>query len=141
MDGGVPELRVLIIDDNVDFATSMSYLLQMQEGCKTAVAFDGESGVRVAQLFQPALILLDFDLAGAKGSDVLQEIHNLPGTVSHAMSVCVTGNTDPETESRCLGAGFTRFLRKPISADSLAMILAEAHSRVQYEASAQGPPA
>jgi hypothetical protein len=45
-----PELRALVIDDSVDSATSLSYLLQLL-GCKTAVTFGGAMGLRVAQLF------------------------------------------------------------------------------------------
>ena len=44
------ELRVLIVDDDVDAATSFSYVLQIL-GCKTAVAFGSTMGLRVAQLF------------------------------------------------------------------------------------------
>ena len=34
------ELRALVVDDNIDAATSFSYLLQLL-GCRTAVAFGG----------------------------------------------------------------------------------------------------
>src|SRR4051812_4136963 len=62
-DAEVPELRALVVDDNVDAATSLSYLLQLL-GCKTAVAFGGGMGLRVAQLFQPAIVFLDLDMPG-----------------------------------------------------------------------------
>src|SRR4051794_20127306 len=46
------DLRALVIDDNVDTATSLSFPLQIL-GCKSAVSFGGTMGLRVAQLFQP----------------------------------------------------------------------------------------
>jgi PleD family two-component response regulator len=48
-------LRVLVVDSDVDSATTLSYLLQVV-GCRTAVAFGASMAARVAELFQPSLV-------------------------------------------------------------------------------------
>ena len=122
------DLRVLIVDDNVDAATSLSYLLQMI-GCKTAVAFGGERGVRVAELFQPALLILDLDMPGMDGCEVLRRVKRLPGPVGQAMAVCLTGSARPDDGERCLGAGFDLFVAKPVEPQALSDMLLAARTR------------
>ena len=54
---------MLVIDDDVDAANSLSYLLQIA-GYPTAVAYGGEMGLRIAKLFKPALVFLDLQMPG-----------------------------------------------------------------------------
>jgi CheY-like chemotaxis protein len=122
------ELRVLIVDDSVDAATSLSYLLQMI-GCKTAVAFGGEMGVRVAELFQPALVFLDLNMPGHDGCEVLARARKLQGRIAHAIFVCLTGTGNLEDEQRCLAAGFDHFIRKPLEPAALSELLLKARAR------------
>lgn len=124
-----PELRVLIVDDDIDAATSLSYLLQLV-GCKTAVAFDGVDAVQVSQLFQPALVFLDFDMPGDDGCAVLAKLRALPGQVSRAFFVCLTGQSDPGRRQACIDIGFDRFESKPLEPLNMKTILDEARARI-----------
>lgn len=123
------ELRALVIDDNVDAATSLSYLLQLL-GCKTAVAFGGETGLRVAQLFQPTLMFLDLDMPGRDGYEVIAEARRFDGPVAQALFVCLTARNESTDEQRCLDAGFDRFLTKPMKPGALQLLLEEARERL-----------
>lgn len=123
------ELRVLVVDDNVDAATSLSYLLQLL-GCKTAVAFGGVMGLRVAELFQPSLVFLDLDMPGQDGCAVLAEAKKLGGPVANALFVCLTGRSQEGDERRCISAGFDRFIPKPIEPLAMQAVLTEARRRM-----------
>lgn len=133
---GPTELRVLIVDDDIDTATSFSYVLQIL-GCKTAVAFGGSMGLRVAQLFQPGLVFLDLGMPGGDGCETLLAARSIEGPVASAMYVCLTGRDDPAEERRCLEAGFDRFVSKPMDASLLPDLLAEARTRAAGGAPAQ----
>jgi CheY-like chemotaxis protein len=127
-DGSDPgDLRVLVIDDNVDTATSMSFLLQML-GCKSAVAYGGTMGLRVAQLFQPGLVFVDLDMPGPDGCETLVALRSLDGAAGQGLMVCLTGK-DAEVD-RCREAGFDRVVLKPMHPDTLAEVLAEARARL-----------
>lgn len=123
-----PDLRVLIVDDDVDAATSLSYVLQIV-GCKTAVAFGGTMGLRVAQLFQPNLCFVDLGMPGSDGLETLRALREIDGPVARAMFVCLTGRNDPEDRQRCIEAGFDHFVTKPMDAKTLPELLALAHER------------
>ena len=134
-----PELRVLVVDDNVEAATTLCYLLQIA-GCRTAIGFGGLMGLRVAQLFQPSLMLIDFDMPGMDGCELLGQIKAQSGPAS-AVAVCLTGLTDPTLEARCRGAGFDHFMAKPIDGGALADLIAETHARVAARAVDGAAPA
>jgi CheY-like chemotaxis protein len=99
-----PEVRVLVVDDNVDAATSLGYLLQLM-GAKTAVAFGGDMALRLARLFQPMLILVDLRMPGLDGCQVMREARALPGV-------------DPDTLFACFSA--TRGLLEQLQARASA---------------------
>jgi DNA-binding response OmpR family regulator len=51
-------LRVLVVEDEVAIATMYQFKLS-QQGYDVRCAFDGIDGLKQAEQFQPALILLD----------------------------------------------------------------------------------
>lgn len=123
-----PELRVLVVDDNVDAATSLSYLLQLL-GCKTAVAFGGEMALTVAKLLRPSLVFLDLDMPGRDGCEVLKLMRDLDDRLREALYVCLTGRSDPSDKERCTAAGFDIFVSKPLEPVMLGELLDQARSR------------
>jgi len=122
------ELRVLIVDDHVDCASSLGCLLETM-GCRTATAFGGEMGLRMAVLFKPDLVFLDLEMPGANGCEVLAAVRGLGGPAADAMFVCLTGTGTAHAEEECAAAGFDEFVRKPISYLTLAEIVARARDR------------
>ncbi len=122
------ELRVLIVDDHVDCASSLGCILETM-GCRTATAFGGDMGLRMASLFKPDLVFLDLEMPGANGCEVLAEVRRLGEPLSEAMYVCLTGTQTARAEAQCAAAGFDEFVRKPISYLALARIVARAHDR------------
>jgi two-component system CheB/CheR fusion protein len=139
LDNGPPELRVLVIDDNLDAAISFSYLLQVI-GCRTSTAFGGEMGARVAQLFQPVLVFIDLNMPGPDGCEVVSLLRQMGGSLAQAVCVCLTATGHTDDEARCLAAGFDRFLRKPLEPSALAELIDLARQRQgTAEAAAAAP--
>lgn len=131
------EVRALVVDDSVDAATSLAYLLQILD-CRTAVAFGGPMALRVAQLFRPAIVFLDLDMPGQDGFEVLAALRKDEGPVATALVVCLSGRS--EDERRCLDAGFDRFVSKPIQPSVLHDLLVEARRRIAVAAAGGVPP-
>jgi len=125
------ELRVLVVDDDIAAANSLSYLLQIT-GCPTAVAYGGEMGVRIAQLFKPALVFVDLQMPDANDCKVFSGA-KLEGRLPRALYVCLTEGRDPAARDECLNAGFDFFAPKPLQAESLGEILraARAHAKLR----------
>ncbi len=69
--------RVLIIEDEPDFATLLEYQLQ-RKGYETVKALDGRSGAEEAVRCAPDLIVLDLMLPKMSGLDVCRHIRSIP---------------------------------------------------------------
>ena len=132
------ELRVLVVDDHIDAATSLTTLLQLL-GCRAALAFGGSMALRVARLFRPDVVILDLDMPGLDGCEVLQEMRELEETPTHTLYVCLTGRSEPEDRRRCEAAGFHRFFSKPLDPDELAALIEEGRLRANRQRAAAQP--
>lgn len=104
-------IRALVVDDHVDVASTTCELLQML-GCKTAAAFGGITGARLAELFRPDIVFLDLGMPDLDGEAALTRIREA-GRVD-ALFVCMTGRDDPALRERSIQAGFDHFLTKPV---------------------------
>ncbi len=125
-----PGLRVLVVDDNVDAAQSLSMLLEMQGGCRTETAFDGLSALEAARSFEPEALILDIklpDMSGYRLAQILREDERLAG----ALLIALSGFGHQEATEASLSAGFDYHLTKPVSVAELLDVLAkgrDAHS-------------
>jgi len=113
-------LRALVVDDHVDVANVTCALLQSM-GCKTAAAFGGITGARLAELFKPDIVFLDLGMPDLDGEGALSRIREA-GRVD-AVFVCMTGRDDPELRERSLRAGFDHFLTKPVEPETFERLI------------------
>ena len=65
--------KILIVDDDKHIAELIS-LYMMKDGYETEEVYDGREAVKMAESFQPDLILLDLMLPGLDGYQVCTEI-------------------------------------------------------------------
>ena len=113
--------KILIVDDNVDNAESLSMLLGLK-GHETEVAFDGESALAVAAAFAPDVVLLDIGLPKMNGIEVCRRMRREPWGRAIRI-VAVTGWGQDEDRRRSSEAGFDRHLVKPVDYCELEGVL------------------
>jgi len=114
---GASGIRVLIVDDNVDAATSLSYVLALA-GYHTAVAHDGKRALEVAETLRPDIALLDIGLPGMSGHEVARRLRAAPWG-GELRLIAVTGWGRESDRARTLEAGFDAHLTKPIDPEML----------------------
>ena len=126
--------RILVVDDNTDGVAFLTMLLAMV-GHETATAFDGIAAISVAQQFDPHIVLLDLDLPKLDGYEACRRIRGEAWGKS-MMLVAVTGLGGEDDRMRSLEAGFDMHLVKPVSAETLMLVLAAIIIAVQSAYSA-----
>ena len=118
---------LLLVEDNVDAADSLSELLRMT-GCQDTVAHDGADVIRKALQIAPDLILCDLGLPGKlDGLEVARACRAEP-TLRSVRLVAMSGYSSPDDHAQAQGAGFECLLTKPLNWESLAKIIAETSS-------------
>ena len=69
------EIRLVVVDDHALFRAGLISLLDEMDGIVVAgEAEDGQGAIKTIQQIQPDLVLLDVNLSGMSGVDVVREI-------------------------------------------------------------------
>jgi CheY-like chemotaxis protein len=126
MDDG-PRCRVLVVDDNVDSAQSMSLLLGL-EGYVVECAYDGEEALARAAQFGPDVVLLDLGLPRFSGYEVARRLRGEAGGVplpDDVLLVAVSGYGRERDRQAAREAGFDLHLTKPADPDEVLRVLVE----------------
>ncbi|MGO8672850.1 MAG: response regulator, partial [Capsulimonadaceae bacterium] len=114
-DNLAPEDRVsLIIEDDAAFAGILMAVAR-EQGFKTLVAQDGDTGLALARKFKPDAVSLDLKLAGLDGWSVLDYLKRDPET--RHIPVQVISVMDRH-EGASVGA--VSYLAKPVSSEALS---------------------
>ena len=114
--------RILLADDNADFAQSLAQLLSAR-GHDVRVAYDGAQALEAAEAFRPQVAFLDIGMPKVHGYDVARQMR-LHATTAQCVLVAVTGWGQEGDRQRAREAGFDRHLTKPVDPREIASILA-----------------
>jgi PAS domain S-box-containing protein len=118
----VSNLRILVVDDNRDVATSFAMLLRAI-GNNVRIAYDGEEAVQAAGQFRPDVAFLDIGMPKMNGYEAARAIRQQPW--GHDMVlVAITGWGQQEDRKRSDEAGFDHHMIKPVDSDKLMSSLA-----------------
>jgi CheY-like chemotaxis protein len=105
----------MVVDDNVDLTEPMKMLLEM-EGYEVIVANDGADALHKAIQFVPEVFLIDLGLPDMTGFDLATALRGSPA-LGNANLIALTGNAQPMLSERCMAAGFSNYLVKPVPID------------------------
>jgi PAS domain S-box-containing protein len=123
---GMRRCRILVVDDNVDAAESMTMTLELF-GYETRAAHDAETGLRIASEFAPQVILLDIGLPDQNGYEVARRIRQAPWGADIFL-IATTGWGQEADKQLAQDAGFDRHLTKPVDFEKLQALLAQRRS-------------
>jgi CheY-like chemotaxis protein len=115
--------RILIVDDNVDAATSLAMLLTMR-GHDVIVAHDGLEAIEKTQRFAPEIVMMDLGMPKLDGIEAARRLRALPGGSAFRL-VALTGWGQETDRERTRQAGFDAHLVKPADPETLAAVLSD----------------
>lgn len=120
-ESGPPGRRVLVVDDNVDSALSMSRMLKIL-GYEVATAHDGLQALDVTEMFQPEVILMDVGMPRMNGYEAARRIRERHG--NRLKIIALTGWGQDADRERSRAAGCDAHLVKPVDLGELQSVLA-----------------
>jgi len=119
-------LRILVVDDNVDAADSVAWLLRHQSH-DVRTAHDGRSAIEMAAEFRPRVVVLDLGLPKVDGYEVSRRLRDSADT-RDALIIAVSGYGQDEDRRRSTEAGFDYHFIKPVDFQTLLGVLRGAHN-------------
>ena len=108
--------EILIVDDD---ALSRKILAQVltSAGYNCQVCGDGGEALEMIHANPPSLLLLDFDMPGANGAEVLKRLRSdQDHAIAQVPTIMLTAHGSEESEVNCLQAGADDFVTKPVNA-------------------------
>jgi response regulator of citrate/malate metabolism len=111
-------LRTIIVDDDVEVASLHARFVAAHPAFSVAaVAHNGPTALELIAEHRPDLVLLDFDLPGLSGLDVLRDVRALGGAQPEVIAVTAARDVDSVRQAR--SAGIQHYLVKPFTAVNL----------------------
>ncbi len=122
-------INVLIVDDNNEFAQTISELIELEGySCKVAGTYSG--ALSAFQNFDIDCIISDLNLPDGTG---IQLLHNIRKEGSHIPLILISGNITTSTYHEALQLGAFDLFEKPINIPKLFNVIKNAiMAGIQY---------
>jgi two-component system, OmpR family, response regulator CpxR len=119
--------RVLLVDDEREFIQTLSERLGMRE-IGSAVAYDGESALEMLANDEPDVMLLDLQMPGINGIEVLKRVKE---TRPEIEVIILTGHGTQKDRDLCMQIGAFAYLEKPVDIEVLSKTLSLANDKMR----------
>ena len=108
--------QILIVDDD-PLSRKILVRALLQTGYVCRESSDGMDALRQVRADPPSLLLLDFDMPGLNGAEVLKQLRaDQDPEIAQLPAIMLTGHGGEDSEVLCLEAGADDFVTKPINA-------------------------
>lgn len=126
--------KVLLVDDEREFVQTLSERLMMRD-MGSAVAYDGESALKLIKDDEPEVIIVDLKMPGIDGFDVLRKVKE---THPEIEVIIVTGHGSEEDRQLCLDLGAFAYLQKPLDINALSETIQQANEKIRQKKEDEG---
>jgi PAS domain S-box-containing protein len=117
-DEPVEACRLLLVEDNADLAAMLADHLR-GAGHQVLCARSGAGGLEAAVQERPEVIVMDVEMPDMDGLEAIRRIRAEPG-LENTPILALTALAMPGDRERCLAAGATDYLSKPLNLKSLS---------------------
>ena len=114
---------LLLIEDTREATVMLTDYLQLA-GYQVLSARDAHTGMDLARRMRPDLILMDVHLPGMDGLEATRRLRADPDFRTLPI-IALTALAMPGDRERCLAAGATDYVTKPVSLKKLAALIDE----------------
>lgn len=114
--------KILYIEDNPSNLRLVEQLIGIRSDIELFTAHDPRLGIDLAQAHQPDLILLDINMPGMDGYQVLEILQNTDELVNIPV-IAVTANAMPRDIAQGKAAGFNDYVTKPLQVTNFLSLI------------------
>ena len=118
---GARTKRVLIADDNRDWADGLAVLLE-EEGYAVQTTYDGREAIEAARTFQPDIVVLDIRMPRLTGYEAARVFRRHPQSTRPVL-IAITAWGGESGKLRAEMSGFDHYLAKPAEPTEILALL------------------
>ncbi len=116
-------LRIMLVDDNIDAAVSLSLLLEAAGDHLVSTYYEAASALEWAAFERPDAFILDIGLPDMNGYELARRLRAMPEFAS-TMLIALTGYGQLQDKVRAREAGFDLHIAKPAEPEAILAALA-----------------
>jgi CheY-like chemotaxis protein len=110
---GIRLHTLLYVEDNPANLKLVEQIIARHPDMRLLTALTGNSGIEIARISQPDVILMDINLPDINGFEAMKILRSDQAT-AHIPIVAISANAMPHDIKKSLEAGFFRYITKPI---------------------------
>jgi PAS domain S-box-containing protein len=130
--GGAKRRTLLYVEDNPANMELVEQIIGRYPNLQLLTAVNGNSGIEIARVSLPEVILMDLNLPDISGAEALKTLLGDPVT-THIPVIAISANAMSRDIEKGLASGFFRYLTKPIKVNELVDALNVALKYVDKE--------
>jgi two-component system OmpR family response regulator len=105
------QVKILVVDDEPDLVSTVEYRLKFAS-CSVVTASNGQEGLERAAAEKPDLILLDTNMPGMNGHEMLDHQRADPA-LRHIPGILLTARCEPQDIAAAAARGVSDYVTKP----------------------------
>ena len=113
----MPKIKVLLVDDEVEFASALAERLKLRDFDTQAVS-DAEDTIATVRNNPPDIVLLDYRMPGTDGIEILKRIKEINPAIEVIM---LSGLQDTLSMEEGMKSGVFDFMVKPVDLAELVV--------------------
>ncbi|MFZ1985618.1 MAG: response regulator [Desulfatitalea sp.] len=121
--------KILLVDDEREFVQTLSERLLMRD-LGSAVAYDGESALKVVREDEPDVMILDLKMPGIDGIEVLRRVKESQPEIE---VIILTGHGSEADRDTCVRLGAFAYLQKPVDVEELSATIRRANEKIKQK--------
>ena len=130
--GAPAALRVMLVDDNIDAAVSLSLLLEAAGDHLVSTYYDAASALEWAAFERPDVFILDIGLPDMNGYELARRLRAMP-QFANTLLIALTGYGQLADKARAREAGFDLHIAKPAEPEEILGALSLANTGAETE--------
>jgi len=121
----LPQPRVIVVDDETEFASALAERLKLRD-FDTEAVFNAEDAIAAVMKNPPDIVLLDYRMPGTDGLGILKKIKEIDDSVEVIM---LTGLQDTLSMEEGMKGGAFEYLVKPVDLEELMAKIRQAYKK------------
>jgi DNA-binding response OmpR family regulator len=120
------QIKILVVDDEADLVSTIEYRLRFAN-CHVVTAANGQEGLERAATEKPDLILLDTNMPGMNGHEMLEHLR-ADATLRNIPVIMLTSRCEAQDIAAASARGVADYVTKPFE---FAQLMEKIHAALQ----------